>query len=75
MNDDLLSRGALKNPLFKSVPTYRNYEDYHDAEQYVRGWNDAMRFIFGIYENRDNHCQHIWEEIIDKEVRKGGEKE
>lgn len=36
-----------KKPLFKSVPTYRNYEDYHDAEQYTRGWNDAMRFIFG----------------------------
>lgn len=37
-----------KEPVFKSVPTYRNYEDYHDAEQYTRGWNDAMRFIFGI---------------------------
>ena len=23
----------IKKPLFKSVPTYRNYEDYHDAEQ------------------------------------------
>lgn len=55
-----------KKPLFKSVPTYRNYEDYHDAEQYTRGWNDAMRYIFGIDENRDDHCQHIWEEIIDK---------
>lgn len=39
-----------KKPVFKSVPTYRNYEDYHDAEQYTRGWNDAMRFIFGIEE-------------------------
>lgn len=37
-----------KEPVFKSVPTYRKYEDYHDAEQYVRGWNDAMRYIFGI---------------------------
>lgn len=54
-----------KKPLFKSVPTFRNYSDYHDAEQYTRGWNDAMRFIFGIEES-DNHCQHIWEEIIDK---------
>lgn len=39
-----------KEPVFKSVPTYRNYEDYHDAEQYTQGWNDAMRFIFGIEE-------------------------
>lgn len=54
-----------RKPLFKSVPTYRNYEDYHDAEQYTRGWNDAMRFIFGIEES-DNHCQHVWKEIIDK---------
>lgn len=43
-----------KKPVFKSVPTYRNYEDYHDAEQYTRGWNDAMRFIFGIDDNRDD---------------------
>ena len=56
----------IKKPLFKSVPTYRNYEAYHDAEQYTRGWNDAMRFIFGIDKTRDEHCQHIWEEIIDK---------
>ena len=37
----------------------------HDAEQYTRGWNDAMRFIFGIEES-DNHCQRVWKEIIDK---------
>ncbi len=35
----------LKEPLYKSVPTFRNYEDYHDAEQYTKGWNDAMDFI------------------------------
>lgn len=58
-----------KKPLFKSVPTYRDYEQYHDAEQYTRGWNDAMRFIFGIEES-DTHCQHIWEEIIDKSGEK-----
>ncbi len=29
-----------------SVPTFRNYEDYRDAEQYTKGWNDAMDFIF-----------------------------
>lgn len=52
-----------KKPLFKSVPTYRNYEDYHDVEQYVRGWNDAMCFIFGI-EKSDSHCQQIWKDII-----------
>lgn len=32
--------------LYKSVPTFRNYEDYHDAEQYTKGWNDAMDYIF-----------------------------
>ncbi|MBO5629824.1 MAG: hypothetical protein J5965_12205 [Aeriscardovia sp.] len=36
----------IDKPLYKSVPTFRNYEDYHDAEQYVKGWNDAMDFIF-----------------------------
>lgn len=23
-----------------------NYQDYHDAEQYTKGWNDAMYYIF-----------------------------
>ena len=32
----------LKEPLYKYVPTFRNYEDYHDAEQYTKGWNDAI---------------------------------
>lgn len=36
----------INEPLYKSVPTFRNYEDYHDAEQYVKGWNDAMDYIF-----------------------------
>lgn len=36
----------IDKPLYKSVPTFRNYEDYHDAEQYTKGWNDAMHFIF-----------------------------
>lgn len=54
-----------KKPIFKSVPTYRNYEDYYDAEQYVRGWNDAMCFIFGIEES-DNRYQQIWKDIITK---------
>ena len=38
----------IQYPIFKSVPTFRKYEDYHDAEQYTMGWNDAMRFVFGI---------------------------
>lgn len=33
-------------PIYKSVPTFRNYEDYCDAVEYTRGWNDAMHFIF-----------------------------
>ena len=36
----------IDKPLYKSVPTFRNYGDYHDAEQYVKGWNDAMDYIF-----------------------------
>jgi len=36
----------IDKPLYKSVPTFRNYEDYHDAEQYVKGWNAAMDYIF-----------------------------
>ena len=36
----------IYKPLYKSVPTFRNYEDYHDAEQYTKGWNDAMDYIF-----------------------------
>ena len=36
----------IDKPLYQSVPTFRNYEDYHDAEQYVKGWNDAMDYIF-----------------------------
>lgn len=36
----------IDKPLYKSVPTFRNYEDYHDAEQYTKGWNAAMDFIF-----------------------------
>lgn len=33
-------------PHYMSVPTFRNYEDYHDAENYTKGWNDAMDYIF-----------------------------
>lgn len=33
-------------PIYKSVPTMRDYEEYKKAEQYTQGWNDAMHFIF-----------------------------
>lgn len=36
----------IDKPLYTSVPTFRNYEEYHDEEQYTKGWNDAMDFIF-----------------------------
>lgn len=36
----------IDRPLYRSVPTFRGYEDYHDAEQYIKGWNDAMDYIF-----------------------------
>lgn len=37
---------TINKAYYKSVPTFRTYEDYHDAEQYVKGWNDAMDYIF-----------------------------
>lgn len=33
-------------PLYRSVPTMRNYEDYINEYNYTKGWNDAMNFIF-----------------------------
>lgn len=36
----------IDEPIYKSPPTFRRYEDYHDAEQYTKGWNDAMDYIF-----------------------------
>ena len=36
----------INKPSYRSVLTFRNYEDYHDAEQYTKGWNDAMDYIF-----------------------------
>jgi len=36
----------IDRPRYISVPTFRNYEDYHNAEQYTKGWNDAMDYIF-----------------------------
>jgi hypothetical protein len=41
-----------QRPIYKSVPTYKNYEDYHDAEMYVKGWNDAMHEIFDSNEEK-----------------------
>lgn len=37
---------TINKPFYGSVPTFRNYEDYHDEEQYTKGWNDAMDYIF-----------------------------
>ncbi len=35
-----------EEPVYKSVPTFRNYEDYLYEAEYTSGWNDAMDFIF-----------------------------
>ena len=35
-----------------SAPTLRKYEDYNDAEQYTKGWNDAMHYIFNSEEEK-----------------------
>lgn len=37
---------TINKPSYRSVPTFRTYEDYHDAECYTKGWNDAMDYIF-----------------------------
>ena len=36
----------IEKPHYISVPTLRNYEAYRDAENYTKGWNDAMDYIF-----------------------------
>lgn len=36
----------IEKPLYKSVPTMRNYKDYVSESDYTKGWNDAMDFIF-----------------------------
>lgn len=36
----------VEKPLYKSVPTMRNYEDYISECDYTKGQNDAMDFIF-----------------------------
>lgn len=33
-------------PLYRSVPTIRDYKDYVSEYNYTKGWNDAMDFIF-----------------------------
>lgn len=52
----------IDKPLYKSVPTFRNYEDYHDAEQYTKGWNDAMDYIFP-ESKKARAILHIYKEI------------
>lgn len=36
----------ITEPLYFSTPTFRNYDMFHDAQQYYKGWNDAMHYIF-----------------------------
>ena len=33
--------------MYLSPPTYRDYSEYVRGEAYVRGWNNAMDYIFG----------------------------
>lgn len=42
----------LKKPIFLGVPTYRDYQDMHDASLYCKGWNDAMHKIFDSDEDK-----------------------
>ena len=49
----------IDKPIYKSPPTFRRYEDYHDAEQYTKGWNDAMHFIFDSNEEKRQKMQKV----------------
>ena len=42
----------LKKPIFLGTPTYRDYQDWHDASLYCKGWNDAMHEIFDSNEEK-----------------------
>ena len=37
----------IKKPMLLEPCTYRDYERYRLEEARVRGWNEAMRYIFG----------------------------
>lgn len=37
----------IKEPLYKSPPTFRDYDLFTIGESYTIGWNDAMNYIFG----------------------------
>lgn len=54
----------ITKPLFKSAPTYRNYDDYKYGEAYTKGWNDAMRFIFPEDKTTNAHCQQTKANIL-----------
>lgn len=61
-------------PIYKSVPTMRDYEEYKKAEQYTQGWNDAMHFVFDSPEEKRKklHEQKVKEfmercEVIESE--------
>lgn len=41
-----IGENMVEIPLYRSVPTMRNYEDYISECDYTKGWNDAMDFIF-----------------------------
>lgn len=37
----------IKEPMFLEPRTYRDFERYRLEEARVRGWNEAMEYIFG----------------------------
>ena len=41
-----IGENMVEIPLYRSVPTMRDYEDYVSEYNYTKGWNDAMDFIF-----------------------------
>ena len=41
-----IGKNMVEKPLYKSVPTMRDYEKYISECNYTKGWNDAMDFIF-----------------------------
>lgn len=63
-------------PLYRSVPTMRDYEDYEDyvsEYNYTKGWNDAMDFIFPeAKEKREKEIIRKNMSIINTERRENG---
>lgn len=68
-----IGENMVEIPLYRSVPTMRDYEDYISECDYTKGWNDAMDFIFPeAKEKREKERIRKNMSIINTERRKYG---